>query len=342
MEGEEDAYAASKRGRFRFKSKSTSRERGRNSSPSEDKSRSDHYRHRHHHHDHHHRRRRRHHKRKRSPVSRRDEDLHPPLSPNSAFRESLFDALADDEGAQYWEGVYGQPIHTYPRQGPLESMTDEEYAAYVRARMWEKTHQGLLEERERRRQAREKQEEERKRRQQAESDRVAFDRLVEESLRRGEERRSKKQQLNTWKEIWKRYLASWDNLNTLVREAASCSSTSDHSTTTPNDCTPRLRNLIVWPVESGKRRDITPQAVREFIQNSPSAISLSDSDQAKSSASSTPSDFLTTLKAERVRWHPDKIQHRYGMLGMEDQVMKSVTEVFQILDRMWVEEKAKS
>ena len=42
------------------------------------------------------------------------------MDPNSAFIESLFDALADDEGAAYWEDVYGQPIHTYPnvKEGP--------------------------------------------------------------------------------------------------------------------------------------------------------------------------------------------------------------------------------
>ncbi|KLU83995.1 hypothetical protein MAPG_03043 [Magnaporthiopsis poae ATCC 64411] len=39
----------------------------------------------------------------------------PPLDADAAFRESLFDAMADDEGAAYWEGVYGQPIHTGKR-----------------------------------------------------------------------------------------------------------------------------------------------------------------------------------------------------------------------------------
>ncbi|KAI2835100.1 hypothetical protein CBS11350_10290 [Aspergillus niger] len=58
------------------------------------------------------------------------------FSPTTAFRESLFDALGDDEGAAYWESVYGQPIHTYsvpevPKgpNGELEMMDEEEYAA---------------------------------------------------------------------------------------------------------------------------------------------------------------------------------------------------------------------
>ncbi|KAJ4304391.1 hypothetical protein N0V88_002004 [Collariella sp. IMI 366227] len=63
--------------------------------------------------------------------------------------------MADDEGAAYWESVYGQPIHVYsrpshsshshPSNGQLERMTDDEYASYVRQKMWEKTHAGLLE-----------------------------------------------------------------------------------------------------------------------------------------------------------------------------------------------------
>src|SRR5436853_946524 len=50
------------------------------------------------------------------------------ISPEAAFRESLFDAMADDEGAMFWESVYGQPIHNYPktyvnqRTGKLEQM----------------------------------------------------------------------------------------------------------------------------------------------------------------------------------------------------------------------------
>ena len=70
--------------------------------------------------------------------------------------------MADDEGAAYWEGVYGQPLHIYEdeyaaanhggAEGSLERMSEEEYAAYVRQRMWEKTNAGLLEEKARREQ----------------------------------------------------------------------------------------------------------------------------------------------------------------------------------------------
>ncbi|GAO19708.1 hypothetical protein UVI_02038540 [Ustilaginoidea virens] len=127
----------------------------------------------------------------------------PSLDPEAAFRESLFDAMADDEGASYWESVYGQPIHVYPSEkvgpsGELEQMTDDEYAAYVRAKMWEKTHAGLLEERARRREKQKRQEEEERRARKLRRD-------MEQSLRRGQVRREKKE----WATRWQEYAASW-------------------------------------------------------------------------------------------------------------------------------------
>ena len=350
MESEHNDYSSSKRSKFRFKSKSHScrdrdrdrnRDRTRSASLTRDDEQLRSHRHRRHHRHHHCRRRRK----DKSPDSNANRYAQPSLSPDAAFRESLFDALADDEGAQYWEGVYGQSIHTFERpdgRGELEKMTDEEYASYVRAKMWEKTHEGLLEERERRRRAREKQDEERKRRGKAESEREAFERMIDESLRRGLERKSRKRRVDAWREVWRRYLESWEEMDRLARQAASSGSTPEEDgVAAGGGKMPRLRNLIVWPVESGKRRGITPEAVREFMQNAPPPNSMPGSNQQPSSTSSTPSDFLTALKAERVRWHPDKVQHRYGSLGMEEQLIKSATEVFQILDRMWVEERAK-
>jgi hypothetical protein len=45
------------------------------------------------------------------------------------------------------------------------------------------------------------------------------------------------------------------------------------------------------------------------------------------------------LKAERVRWHPDKIQHRFGG-NVDEGTMKIVTGIFQIVDDM-VEQQRK-
>lgn len=246
----------------------------------------------------------------------------PPLSPNAAFRESLFDALADDEGAAFWEAVYGQPIHTYAKEiseedgrGPLERMTDEEYAAYVRAKMWERTHEGMMEAREKQRREREKEQERQRAAEAAERERRAFERAVEESLRRGEERRRKKM----WARVWDEYQRAWEALNAAVTQKEAKGESLS------------FRKHAFWPVQSGKRRDITREAVREFMQHAP-GVNEEES-----------SSLVSVLKTERVRWHPDKMVHRYGALGLADDkdLIRSVTEVFQIVDHMWNEEKNK-
>ncbi len=234
------------------------------------------------------------------------------IDPHTAFRESLFDALADDEGAAYWEGVYGQPIHTYPntRQGPegeLEQMTDDEYAAYVRARMYEKTHEYIFEERECRQRAREKQKEWEEQARRMEDEHSAFQRDVERSLRRGETRRAARK----WKVAWERYVAGWKSFkdgttDTVLRNSA--------------------RGVLPWPVESGRSADVSKENIEAFFFKAvPEDIPLS-----------------SALKAERVRWHPDKVQQRFGELGLDSETMKLVTAVFQVIDSLWNDEKVKT
>ncbi|KAF7539244.1 hypothetical protein G7Z17_g12462 [Cylindrodendrum hubeiense] len=215
------------------------------------------------------------------------------LDPDAAFRESLFDAMADDEGASYWQGVYGQPVHVYSTEkvgpsGELEQMTEEEYAAHVRQKMWEKTNAGLLEEKARREEAKKRKEEE------ARHNRKLHEEM-ERSLRRGEERRQRR----TWAARWEEYTKAW--------------SAWDGTSETLN-----------WPVESGKRQDVDEKQVRAFFVHS---INLEDVGEKV---------FASKLKEERVRWHPDKMQQRLGG-QVDDDVMKDVTAIFQIIDRLWGE-----
>ncbi|CAL5869822.1 uncharacterized protein PFLUO_LOCUS4052 [Penicillium psychrofluorescens] len=310
----------SSKGRFRLKSRSSGH-RHRHGTSNEKPP----------HEDHHERRRRRHrHKQRRennAPQSNAPDNDNgvPPLSPRTAFRESLFDAMGDDEGASYWEGVYGQPIHNYsvPQvptgpEGELEQMTEDEYAAYVRARMWERTREGMEEAREQARAERMRQRKNEQQGRTAEQERAQFERAMDESLRRGRERKRKR----SWEGLWKDYLKSWEEIARVVASAMGSSSTDEQK---PEDVKP-LRNLLFWPVESGKRSDVAPGSVEEFMRHAPPPQE----------------DLLAVLKMERVRWHPDKIQHRYGVLGVDEVVMRSVTEVFQIVDRMWSEERAKA
>lgn len=250
-----------------------------------------------------------------SSKRHRREDQSDPTAQNpfgsttDTFRESLFDALGDDEGAAYWESVYGQPIHNYRvpdvqrgPEGELEQMTEDEYVDYVRRRMWERTREGMLAEQERLRAERQQKRKEEAQRN-AQAGREEFERAMEDSLQRGAERKRAKTE---WGVPWAEYLKSWETIGKAAEGPA------------PKP----LRNLVFWPVRSGRRADVRPQAVEEFMRHAPA-----------------PAELLGTLKAERIRWHPDKIQHRYGALGIDDVVMRSVTEVFQIVDRMWSEER---
>lgn len=288
--------APPKPSKIRFKSKD--RQDHENPEPSSRKHSSSSRHHRHHHH----RSKRRH----SSPSERT-------LSPNTAFRESLFDAMADDEGAAFWEGVYGQPVHTYSPhiktpEGELEKMTDEAYVAYVRRKMWERSHEYIVEERKRR-------DEQRNRKRKREAEDKEWEKGVEQALKRGEERR----RAGKWRVCWLAYERGWERLQ---EEQATLSEKNSTS----------LRERISWPVESGSWKDVQPAQVERFFKHAPQPTSDAVGDLV-------PVDLATLLKAERVRWHPDKMQQRFRGQGvdLDEKTMKIVTAVFQIVDRMWTE-----
>ncbi|KIW74107.1 hypothetical protein Z517_12517 [Fonsecaea pedrosoi CBS 271.37] len=251
------------------------------------------------------------------------------LSPDQAFRESLFDALGDDEGAAFWEGVYGQPIHNYAdtyqdeETGELERMTDEEYAQFVRRKMWERSWEGVeaAKEEKRREREREKQrihdEENRtESERQSRHDDHIFNTQIEASLRRGERRRERKR----WHSLWEDYLRRWADLQDLAqyRPRGEGKNIGEQLF---------LRNKIAWPVESGRRKDVNREEIERFIRKGTAAHEVSQGTDPFSSA----------IKTERVRWHPDKIQQRYGFMDIDDETGKAVTAVFQVLDAIWNE-----
>jgi hypothetical protein len=226
-----------------------------------------------------------------------------------AFRESLFDALADDEGAAYWEGVYGQPVHIYPdtKPGPdgkLERMNEEEYADYVRTKMWEKSHQYIVEEREAKERARQKRKAQRSQLdedlEREEAEREGIRRRMEESLRRGEERKKVREA----EAAWDRYATKWDSLKNAQHLGEKTEA--------------EVRDLIPWPVVSGKAKHVSKEEIERFL----------------GSSKAWRDDSVALLKTERVRWHPDKMQQRFGQ-HIDVDAMKLVTAVFQVIDRLW-------
>jgi hypothetical protein len=217
--------------------------------------------------------------------------------------------MADDEGAQFWEGVYGQPLPREkplkpdPVTGELERMTDEEYASYVRAEMYKKTHEYLLEEKRMREERRREREKQRREERRQEEEETRFRGLVAESLRRGRERRGDRLKAEEWVRRWKEYEDEWRRLGEPERKG---------------------EVKIPWPILRGGQDDVTREDVESFFLNGPTA---GKPDQA---------DLMRVLKQERVRWHPDKVQQKVGGRLKEEQ-LRAVTAVFQIIDAMWTE-----
>lgn len=254
------------------------------------------------------------------------------LPPDTAFRESLFDALGDDEGAAFWEGLYGQPIHTYsntyqdPETGELEQMNEDEYTQFVRRKMWEKSWEGIeaAKEEKRKEKGREKKKIRHEENQEAPADKTApfgyvFDMEVENSLKRGEQRKEKRR----WKGLWEDYLHRCEELQQLAKDRTTLSADSEQLF---------LRNKIAWPVETSKRKEVKPENIERFIIKG--TQSSASADEAKFA-------LMNALKAERVRWHPDKMQQRYGFMEIDEGTMAGVTATFQVFDRMWNDRRTK-
>ncbi|KAK0252316.1 hypothetical protein B0A54_14117 [Friedmanniomyces endolithicus] len=284
------------------------------------------------------------------PFPRNPTDLEEPgpTSGDAAFRASLFDALADDEGALYWESVYAQPIHVYSRpsvstpQGELEQMSDEEYAVYVKTKMWEKRHPEVLLERERSKRVRREDEDERTRRREEflrRREQAAWERAERRGARRqarGEEEESsgdeEKREYafagegNTYADVpvdkarrseyasaWTKYLAAWDRLKLELLDERSAPATDAASAS----------KRIPWPVLASK--PVIRANIEDFMRNAPA-----DDERTK----------LQVLKEERVRWHPDKVQQRFAG-AVDEGTMKLVTGVFQVVDALFEEERAR-
>jgi hypothetical protein len=263
------------------------------------------------------------------------------LSNTAAFQTSLFDALADDEAASYWESVYSQPIHVYSRpvqqttSGELQDMDDETYAAYVQRKMWEKQNPEIVIERERmeRKRKEEKVAKERRReefirarqkeawdhagRTRGSRDGDGDDPLDNRSSGRGS--KAHEPDAEVYARAWAAYLSAWDALRAALTNADP----------TPSDPPQSPSKRIPWPTL--QNRPATRPNIEAFMRHAP--ITKGESrDSARR---------LQALKAERVRWHPDKVQQRFAG-AVDEGTMKVVTGVFQVVDGLVEEERKKA
>ncbi|EME84964.1 uncharacterized protein MYCFIDRAFT_5468, partial [Pseudocercospora fijiensis CIRAD86] len=252
------------------------------------------------------------------PFPREPVDLERAATADStaAFRESLFDALADDEGAAYWESVYSQPIHVYSRptveneKGELERMNDEQYAAYVQMKMWEKKNPHIVLERERKEKQRREEEEEQSRQRQEfirRKQRAAWERAERQNARKFAGLDDE-----DYEYAWKQYAAAWDALKKELLEQKG-----DNKSAEPS-------KRIPWPVLQSK--PVIKANIVDFMRHVP----LGRDGPSR----------IHIYKSERVKWHPDKVQQRFQ--GQVDEgTMKLVTGVFQVVDALLEEERKK-
>ncbi|KAM0716741.1 hypothetical protein Q7P37_008186 [Cladosporium fusiforme] len=289
----------------------------------------------------------------REPISPSPSATTAPTEPQpsnaAAFRTSLFDALADDEAAAYWESVYSQPIHIYTRpkvshdngqnpasasSGGVQDMDDETYAAYVQRRMWEKQNPEIMLERERMEEKRREEADAKKKRKEAfvharrreaweragrakvgddddEDGQFQYDYMFDrEDSHRDPSSKKTQETQQDYHLAWTTYLSAWEALKTSLANPSS-------SSTTPP---PPPSKRIPWPTLHA--RPATKPNIEAFMRHAP------------------PPDRLQSLKAERVRWHPDKVQQRFGG-AVDEGTMKVVTGIFQVVDALVEEERGR-
>lgn len=277
------------------------------------------------------------------PFPREPTDpLRPEVGSQDAFRESLFDALADDEGAAYWESVYSQPIHVYSRptvkneHGESGQMNDDEYVDYVKTKMWERKHPEIVLERERSERKRRRAEEERtkereefvRRKEQAAWEKTQRRRYRDRDDKDGGQDhqydfageancapKTSERQTQEYVSAWSRYVTAWDQLkNELLAQ--------HNGNVQANPSNPAKR--IPWPVIADK--PVIKSNIEDFMRRVPA-----DDQRTR----------LQLLKAERVRWHPDKVQQRFAG-QIDGGTMKVVTGVFQVVDGLVEEERKRN
>lgn len=277
------------------------------------------------------------------PFPREPHDPDAPSLPSNtaAFQTSLFDALADDEAASYWESVYSQPIHVYSRpveqtaSGELQDMDDETYAAYVQRKMWEKQNPEIVIERDRmeRKRKEEKEAKERRREEFVRSrQKEAWDHAGRAKGLRddeyddpldgrstGRESKAREPDDEVYARVWTAYLSAWDALKAALAKADSPSS----------DPPKPPSKRIPWPTL--QNRPATRPNIEAFMRHAPIA----------SSGDKQSTGRLQALKVERVRWHPDKVQQRFAG-AVDEGTMKVVTGVFQVVDSLVEEERKKA
>ncbi|KAH8589365.1 hypothetical protein B0O99DRAFT_637090 [Bisporella sp. PMI_857] len=230
------------------------------------------------------------------------------------------DALLSSEGAANFEGIYGQPIDRFPRKkwgskGTWVPMTLPEFAHNVEVKLWEFGPEGMEAARAKHEEARQKKEEEERKHEtdfqdaQQKKERAKQERAKEREKHEAEKARAKKaatvRWAKLWAEAWDTYTTKWEQVETgRVRISVS---------------------TIPWPVWGGSYKDLNATTVGQFFRKAPR-------EKVWRGFNPENEQLRELLKQERARWHPDKINQKYGGQDIDRDVIEAVTEVSKLLN----------
>lgn len=145
----------------------------------------------------------------------------------------------------------------------------------------------------------------------AERERIRQQRYREqqENLRKQreqEEIQRRRQEQETWEGIWRRYTEDWNNMARM-------------STVEFDE---DVKHSIPWPVKSGRWQDVTPENIKQFMQNAPNG------------AFWKPVGLRSLLRRETIRWHEDKIRQNFPRIAGDSEALKLTVVVMQVLNNL--------
>lgn len=150
--------------------------------------------------------------------------------------------------------------------------------------------------------AREREEREAKVRAKAERERLAEE-ARRKRERNAEERR--RQEAITWDEAWQRYEAAWERIPNVDVQLSG----------------DELGSMRFWPTRDGSRQLVNEAEVEKFFLRLPG-------DDADTRARGR------LLRRQSMRWHPDKATRYFAQLQDQEEVMRLVTMIAQVLNSL--------
>lgn len=136
----------------------------------------------------------------------------------------------------------------------------------------------------------------------AERDRIAEEARLRREREAAERRRH---EATTWDEAWQRYEAAWERIPNVDIQLSG----------------DQLSSMLFWPTRDGSRHLLNEAEVKKFFLHLPG----NDGDMRARGR---------LLRRQCMRWHPDKAKRYFAQLQDQEDVMRLVTMIAQVLNSM--------